>query len=124
MARTAGRTRGQLLALLASSGVALVGLVVLIVGWVGLGVTTLESSSASDQPCLVAHAAEQASVRFTAFPPRAVCTWDADGAEVVVGQMAPQAFAAGLTAAVLGAGTTIAVGVLTRRRRVAAVPVG
>ena len=124
MARTAGRTRGQLLALLVSSGVALVGLGVLIVGWIGVGVTTLESSTGSDEPCLVAHEAGQATVRFTAFPPRAVCAWDADGAEVVVNEMAPQAFAAGLTAAVLGAGTTVAVGVLTRRRRVAAVPAG
>lgn len=124
MARTAGRTRGQLLALLAGSGLALVGLVVLLVGWIGVGVSTLESSNATDEPCLVAYAAEQASVQFSAFPPRAVCTWDVDGAEVVVAQMAPQVFAAGLAAAVLGVGVTVTVGALTRRRRVAPALVG
>ncbi|MFI2755192.1 hypothetical protein ACGIF2_17320 [Cellulomonas sp. P22] len=124
MARTVGRTRGQLLALLAGSGVALVGLGMLVVGLLGVGVTTLGSAATSDEPCLVAYDAEQASVHFTVFPPRAVCTWDLDGAEVVVGQMSPPAFAAGLTAVVLGAGTTAAVGVLTRRRRVAPVQVG
>lgn len=124
MARTVGRTRGQLLALLVGSGVALVGLVVLIVGLLGVGVTTLGSAAASDEPCIVAYDAEQASVRFTMLPPRAICTWDADGTEVVVGQMSPQVYAAALTATVLGAATTVAVGFLTRRRRVAAVPVG
>ncbi|MCC2309847.1 hypothetical protein [Cellulomonas chengniuliangii] len=121
MARMAGRTRGQLLALLAGSGVALVGLGILVAGWIGLGVTTLGSAATSDEPCLVAYDQEQATVQFTGFPPRAVCAWDEGGDEVVVGEMAPAAFAAGMTAAVLGAGATVAVGLLTRRRRVAPV---
>ncbi|QCB94253.1 hypothetical protein [Cellulomonas shaoxiangyii] len=108
-------SRRRALALLLTSGLALVGLVTLGVVYAGIGVTTMRASVAGDEPCLVAYE-DDASVRvhYTVLPPRGVCTWDVGGSrEEVVVASAPTALALGAwSLALLGvagvAGTLVA----------------
>lgn len=111
------------LALLVGSGAAIIGMILLVVCYTGVGVTTLTSSNEDMDPCVEAYAAgtDSASVRYTAVPPQAVCTWDVAGesTEVVVATAPPVLFAAGATLAVGGvlvcAGLLVAPWVQRRR---------
>jgi NADH:ubiquinone oxidoreductase subunit K len=111
------------LTLLVASGAAIVGLVLLVVCYTGVGVTTLTSSNESMDPCVEAYAAGtgDASVRYTVVPPQAICTWDVAGepTEVVVAAASTALFAVGATLAV--GGVLVCVGLLVtpwvRRRR-------
>lgn len=112
------------LVLLVSSGLALVGLVALVVMWVLVGVGALETGRDATSPCVVAFddGTHDADVRFSAFPPQSVCTWTVDGVtqEVVVAS-APRGLVAGaVAAAVVGAGTAAVVAFTGRRRPVRA----
>lgn len=99
------RGRRHAFAILAATGAAIVGLVLLVVLWVSVGVRTLEASAAGGQPCLEAYDADEgdAEVSYHALPPQSVCSWEVDGVrqEVVV-TSAPTALAA--TGAVLAGG--------------------
>lgn len=120
MARPVEGSPRRALVLLVASGVALAGIVTLVVTWITIGVTALDAGRVQTEPCLVAYAAgtHDAAVHYTAFPPQSVCTWTVDGTarEVVVASSPPTIVAAGLTAAVLGGAGVVAVGVLGRRR--------
>jgi hypothetical protein len=108
------------LALLVASGAAIVGMVLLVVCYTGIGVSTLSSSKDHPDPCVQAYAAgtDDASVRYTVVPPKAICTWDVEGepTEVVVATASPALFTVGAVLAV--GGVLVCVGVLigTRRR--------
>lgn len=112
--------RRRALLLLVGSGVALVGVLTLAVLWVSLGVTTLRAGAVLDEPCLAAYdaATDGADIRYTAFPPRAICSWTVDGAreEVVVERSSTVVFGAGALAALAGAGLVGGVLVAGRRR--------
>lgn len=91
-------SRRQALALLVATGAAIVGIVLLVVVWVGVGTRTLQASAAGgDEPCLTAYAADEAGaeVRYLVAPPQSVCSWEVDGErrEVVVAS-APAGLAA------------------------------
>ncbi|WP_309134875.1 hypothetical protein [Cellulomonas sp.] len=103
--RDLGRRRA--LALLVATGLALVGVVTLLVVYVGLAARAMGASVDAEQPCLVAaQDGGTARVRHELLPPRAVCTWQADGEprEVVL--------ASAPTPLVVGAGTLAVAGVL------------
>lgn len=108
------------LALLIGSGAAIVGMVLLVVCYTGIGVTTLTATKDDPDPCVEAYAAgtDSASVRYTVVPPQAICTWDVDGepTEVVVAAASVPLFATG---AVLAVGGVLVCGTLliTGRRR-------
>ena len=97
---------GRALALLVGSGAAIVGMVLLVICYTGIGVTTLTTTKDDPHPCVEAYAAgtDSASVRYTAVPPQAVCTWDVDGepTEVVVAAASVPLFTAGAVLAVGG----------------------
>ena len=120
MARPVEGSPSRALVLLVASGIALAGIVTLVVAWLSIGVTALDAGRVQTEPCLVAYEAgtHDAAVRYTAFPPQSLCTWTVDGAprEVVVASSPPAVVAAGLTAAVLGGAAVVVVGVLGRRR--------
>ena len=120
MARPVEGSPRRALVLLVASGVALAGIVTLVVAWITIGVTALDAGRVQTEPCLVAYAAgtHDAAVHYTAFPPNSVCTWTVDGTalEVVVASSPPAVAAAGLSAAVLGGAGAVTVGVLGRRR--------
>ena len=120
MARPVEGPARRALVLLIASGIALAGLVTLIVVWVTLGVSALDAGRAQSDPCLVAYDANtaDAAVRYTAFPPQSLCTWTVDGQprEVVVARAPTGVFAGALVATVLGAGTVVVVAVAGRRR--------
>lgn|GEM_PF-914816 len=63
------------------AGLAVAGLVVLLVVWVGLVTSTLRAGVGGDGPCVAAATAgeEGAAVTSSLLPPRAVCTWTVDG---------------------------------------------
>jgi hypothetical protein len=109
---------GRALALLVASGAAIVGMVLLVVCYTGIGVTTLTSSKDDPDPCVQAYAAgtDDASVRYTAVPPKAICTWDVAGepTEVVVAAASPALFAVGAVLAV--GGVLVCVGLLLAPR--------
>ena len=88
---------GRALALLVGSGAAIVGMVLLVVCYTGIGVTTLTATKDDPDPCVEAYAAgtDSASVRYTVVPPKAICTWDVDGepTEVVVAAASVPLFA-------------------------------
>lgn len=111
---------GRALALLVASGAAIVGMVLLVVCYTGIGITTLTTSNDDPDPCVVAYTAgtDDASVRYTVVPPQAVCTWDVAGepTEVVVAAASPALFAAGAVLAVGGV-AVCAVLLITGRRR-------
>ena len=116
------------LALLVASGAAIVGMILLVVCYTGIGVTTLTSSADDMDPCVAAYAdgTDSASVRYTVVPPQAICTWDVDGepTEVVVAAASVPLFATGAVLAVGGvlACTVLLVGPWLRRRRAATAP--
>lgn len=111
---------GRALALLVASGAAIVGMVLLVVCYTGIGVTTLTATKDDPDPCVEAYAAgtDDASVRYTVVPPQAICTWDVDGeaTEVVVAAASVPLF---VTGAVLAVGGVVVCGTLliTGRRR-------
>ncbi|WP_315094536.1 hypothetical protein [uncultured Cellulomonas sp.] len=94
------------LALLVASGAAIVGMVLLVVVYTGIGVTTLTASNEDLDPCVAAYSAgtDSATVRYTVVPPQAVCTWDVAGesTEVVVASASTALFTAGAVLAVGG----------------------
>jgi hypothetical protein len=102
------------LALLVASGAAIVGMVLLVVCYTGIGVTTLTSAKDDMDPCIEAYSAgtDSASVRYTVVPPQAICTWDVDGepTEVVVASASTALFAAGAVLAF--GGVLVCVGLL------------
>ena len=108
------------LALLVASGAAIVGMILLVICYTGIGVTALTSSKDDPDPCVQAYAAgtDDASVRYTVVPPQAICTWDVAGepTEVVVASASPALFAAGAVLAVGGV-VVCAVLLITGRRR-------
>ena len=97
---------GRALALLVGSGAAIVGMVLLVVCYTGIGVTTLTATKNDPDPCVEAYAAgtDSAGVRYTVVPPKAICTWDVDGepTEVVVAEASVPLFTAGALLAVGG----------------------
>ena len=101
------------LALLIGSGAAIVGMVLLVICYTGIGVTTLTATKDDPDPCVEAYAAgtDSASVQYTIVPPKAICTWDVDGSrtEVVVAAASVPLFATG---AVLAVGGVLVCGVL------------
>ena len=111
---------GRALALLVASGAAIVGMVLLVVCYTGIGVSTLTTSKDDPHPCVQAYAAgtDDASVRYTVVPPKAICTWDVAGqpTEVVVASASPALFTAGAVLA-LGGVLVSAVLLITGRRR-------
>ena len=112
---------GRALALLVASGAAIVGMILLVVCYTGIGVTTLTSSADDMDPCVAAYAdgTDSASVRYTVVPPQAICTWDVAGepTEVVVASASPALFAVGAVLAVGGVLTSVGLLVAGRVRR-------
>ncbi|WP_028048846.1 hypothetical protein [Cellulomonas sp. URHD0024] len=106
------------LVLLLASAAALVGLVILAVALVGIGTRTLQAAQAGDSPCLQSYAQDLpgSHVRYTAFPPRSICTFDVAGAprSVVVASASPAA--AGLGAVLALGGIAVCAGVLLAPR--------
>lgn len=118
--RRRGLSRRGALALLVASGVALVGVVVLAVGWFGIGTTTLRASAAGSEACLAAYeVGSGVEIRYELLPARAVCVWDVGGVreEVVVASVAPAVTGGALALAVGGGAATAAVLVRARRPR-------
>jgi hypothetical protein len=107
------------LALLVASGAAIVGMVLLVVCYTGIGVTTLTSAKDDMDPCIEAYSAgtDSASVRYTVVPPQAICTWDVDGepTEVVVAAASVPLFTAGAVLAI--GGVLVCGGLLIMARR-------
>jgi len=101
-----GRRHAAVLA--AGAGLAVAGLVVLLVVWVGLVTSTLRTGLAEEGTCVAAATAGEgdAAVSSSLLPPRAVCTWTVDGrtTETVLAEQSPV-----LAGAALGG---VAVGVL------------
>lgn len=119
--RRPGPSRRRALALLLATGLALVGLGILAVGWFGLGVTTLRATAVGTEPCLVAYdAGEGREIRYELLPARAVCVQDVDGVplEVVVASVPQAVTVSGIVLALVGAVGTAAL--LLHERRVAA----
>ncbi|MFS0702065.1 hypothetical protein AB6N24_19010 [Cellulomonas sp. 179-A 4D5 NHS] len=111
--------RRRALLLLVGSGVALLGVLTLAVLWISLGVGTLRAGAVLDEPCLAAYdaAADGTDIRYTAFPPQAICTWTVDGEprEVVVQRSSTAVFGAAAVAALGGIGLVAGVFVVGRR---------
>jgi hypothetical protein len=112
---------GRALALLVASGAAIVGMVLLVVCYPGIGVSTLTSSARELDPCVAAYSAgtDSATVRYTVAPPRAICTWDVAGepTEVVVASASPALFTVGALLAVGGVLTSVGLLLAPRLRR-------
>ena len=118
------RSRRRALALLVCSGLAFVGLVVLAVGWITIGATTLQATAARTEPCLLEYEpGKSAEVRYEVLPARAVCEWDVDGTrqEVVVASVPVGVTATALAAALVGVAGTVAA-LLPRRPKTAVSP--
>lgn len=80
--------------LLTGSGLALAGLVTLIVLWVQVATGSMLTGAGQEQPCVAAAAAgtDSAEVRYSVLPPAAECRWEPDDtAEVVPLDAAPAA---------------------------------
>jgi len=104
-------SRRRALALLVASGLALVGLVVLAVGWFGIGTTTLRASAAGTEPCVAAYeGGAGVQIRYELLPARAVCVWEVEGTrqEVVVASVPVAVTAGALVLAVGGIAGTVA----------------
>lgn len=117
--RRPARSPRRALALLVCSGLAFAGVVVLAVGWIGIGTATLQATAARTQPCLLAYEpGTTAEVRYEVLPARAVCEWDVDGVrqEVVVASVPVGVTATALAVALAGAAGTVASMVPPRRR--------
>ncbi|MCC2315237.1 hypothetical protein [Cellulomonas xiejunii] len=118
-------SRRRALALLVASGLALVGLVVLAVGWLGIGMTTLRASAAGTEPCVAAYeGGAGVQIRYELLPARSVCVWDVDGMrqEVVIASVPPAVTGGALVLALGGIAGTAAVLVRSRRPRAAVSP--
>ncbi|ADG74012.1 integral membrane protein [Cellulomonas flavigena DSM 20109] len=118
--RRPARSPRRALVLLVCSGLALVGVVVLAVGWIGIGTATLQATAARTEPCLLAYVpGTTAEVRYEVLPARAVCEWDVDGVrqEVVVASVPVAVTAPALLLALGGVAGTVAA--LLSRRTVA-----
>ncbi|WP_029290161.1 hypothetical protein [Cellulomonas sp. HZM] len=107
-------------AMLAATGLAIVGLVLLVVGWLTVASHTLAATKDHSVPCLVAvnDDAPHSKVRYDVLPARSVCTWQ-DGDEVrsvVIAQASGTLTTVAVTFAVVGVAGTLAL-VLTGRRR-------
>jgi hypothetical protein len=121
MRRTTSTRRAA--ALTAGAGLAVAGLVTLLVLWVALVTGTLRTGLAEEGTCVAAATAGEdgAAISTSPLPPRAVCTWVVDGqrqgivlAEGPAGVAAAAAVAAGAgVVLVLG---TVGVAVAGRRR--------
>lgn len=123
--RRPARSPRRALALLVCSASAFVGVVVLAVGWIGIGTATLQATAARTEPCLLEYApGTSAEVRYEVLPARAVCEWDVDGVrqEVVVASVPPAVTGGALALAVGGIAGTAAVLVRARRPRAAVSP--
>lgn len=109
------------LVLLVASGAAIVGLVLLLVAFIGVGAKTLEMQQTSDMPCLQAYTADLpgADVRYTAFPPQSICTYDVDGSKTSVVVASASAVTSGLGwgLALVGGGVCIGILLAPRFRR-------
>jgi hypothetical protein len=119
--RAPSRSTGGAVALLVASGLAIVGIVALVVAFVSVGVQTLNASRTGDEPCLEAYAADTdgAYVHYRAFPPKSVCEWDVDGTreQVVVASAPGPLVAVGGVLALAGIVTSAALVVVPRVRR-------
>ena len=113
------------LAMLVATGLAIAGLVTLVVLWLSMSRQTILATDSPTTPCLVEYAKEdsQAHVHYEILPPRSVCTWDsgAEQEETVVQPSEALAVAAAV-ALVVGVGGTVALLVSDRRRSRAARP--
>ncbi|MEV7972355.1 hypothetical protein [Cellulomonas sp. NPDC089187] len=67
--------------LLAGSGLALVGLITLIVCWVQVATGSMLTGAGQEQPCVAAAAAgtDGARVHYAVLPPAAECRWVPEG---------------------------------------------
>lgn len=105
-----GRRHAGLLA--AGAGLAVVGLVTLLVVWVGLVTSTLRTGLGDEGSCVAAATAGDggAAVSTSMLPPRAVCTWTVDGraAETVLAE--GPAAVAGVAAGAAGVGVLLVAG--------------
>lgn len=116
------RSRRRALALLVASGLALVGVLTLAVGWFTIGTTTLRASTTGEQPCLAAYEpGAGVRIRYELLPARAVCAWDVDGTrqEVVVASVPTGVTAGALALAGVGIAGTVAAVLPPRATRVA-----
>jgi hypothetical protein len=106
--------RAALLA--AGSGLALAGVVVLAVLWLGLVSSTLRTGLAEEGTCVAAATAGEgdAAVTSSLLPPRAVCTWTVDGRtqDVVLAERSPAV--AGVAAGAVAVGVATAAVTLMR----------
>lgn len=120
--RRPARSRRRALALLVASGLALVGVGTLAVGWAGIGIATLRASAAGTEPCLDAYrAGSGVRIRYELVPARAVCVWDVGGRreEVVVTSVPPAVTGSALALALGGGACAVAAALPARRVRTA-----
>jgi hypothetical protein len=98
--------RRHALVLAAGAALAVAGLVVLLVVWVGLVASTLRTGLAEQGTCVAAATAGEAgaTVSSSLLPPRAVCTWTVDGraSETVLAERPPALAGAAVGAAGVG----------------------
>ncbi|WP_448061519.1 hypothetical protein [Cellulomonas hominis] len=112
-------SRGRALLALVASGLAIVGFVVLVGGWLRVDVDTTRASQ--DGPACVRAVGQDgsdAAVSYRVFPARSTCTWTVDGEqqETVVTAVSVPLASAALGGAALGVGTVVVMAVVARRR--------
>ncbi|SFK27423.1 hypothetical protein [Cellulomonas sp. KH9] len=113
------RSRRRAILLLATSGVALVGVLTLAAVWLGLGVNALRVSATGEEPCLVASETEDdVRLRFDLVPARALCVrgTGAERQEVVLASAPTGVVVGGITLAVVGIAGTVLVLLPARTR--------
>ncbi|MBW0253334.1 hypothetical protein [Cellulomonas sp. PS-H5] len=116
--------------LAAGAGLAVVGLVVLLVVWVGLVTSTLRTGLGEEDTCVAAATAGEdgATVSSSLLPPRAVCTWTVDGRATETVLAERPAALAGAAVGAVGVGVLLvaggAVAVWRARRRPEVAPAG
>jgi len=98
--------------LAAGAGLAVAGLVVLLVVWVGLVTSTLRTGLADEGTCVAAATAGEdgATVSSSLLPPRAVCTWTVDGRATETVLAERPAALAGTAVAAVGVGVLLVAG--------------
>lgn len=114
-----GMTRSAALTIFLGSGAALIGLVILVVGWMQLAVATMAPDSGTADPCVVAYEDKTAGadVSFHVLPPKSVCVWTVDGERTTVVLNEQPAALAWSAAAVTLLGVGSVVGALVYSRR-------
>lgn len=122
MRRPIGTSRAVLLT--SGAGLAVAGLVTLLVLWLGLVTGTLRTGLAEEGTCVAAATAGEdgAALTSTLLPPRAVCTWVVDGRQQETVLAEGPAGVAVAAAVAAGAGVVVVlatVGALLVRRRAA-----